>query len=245
LKIKVIACEVFSREFWLAAGESPHVIDLKFLPFGLHDTPEELRVQIQQAIDETDADEYDYIVLGYGLCSRGAAEVRARDIPMVITKAHDCITLFLGSRARYSKEFSASPGTYYFSPGWIERKEGEMDQGGLEEVKQRMREERYAEYVEKYGEDNAQFLIEQESGWLANYTRAAFINMKIGDIESYREFTKKLADERGWDHAEIEGDNSLIRRLLNGDWDSDDFLKVPPGQSITESFDEFILKVAD
>lgn len=242
MRIKLIACEVLAREFRLASALSPHVFDIKFMPFGLHCTPDDLRKAIQEEIDACEGRGFDCIILGYGLCSRGTAEVSARSIPVIIPRAHDCITLFLGSRAAYDREFGSNPGTYYYSPGWIERREGEQDEEQFQDAHARAYEQRYHEYVEKYGEDNAGFLIEQESLWLANYTRAAFINMGIGNIEEYRRFTRRLAEDHGWEYAEIEGDMTLIRRLADGDWKSDDFLKVEPGRTIAESFDELVLK---
>lgn len=241
MKIKLIACEALAREAYLAAAGSPHVIDTQLLSFGLHNTPDELRSTIQSAIDSSEGKGYDAIALGYGLCSRGTADVRARSIPIAIIRMHDCITAFLGSRARYAAEFSAHPGTYYYSPGWIERKEGDMEQGFVDIHAQRSA-EHYREYVEKYGEDNAKFLIEQEQQWLSHYTRAAFINMGVGDIDYYRRFTRDLAGDRGWEYSEIAGDVSLVRRLLEGDWETEDILIVRPGERISESFDDNILK---
>lgn len=243
MRIRLIACEVFARELSYATALSPHLWDIKFMSFGLHDTPEKLRAAIQEEIDATEGSEYEFIVLGYGLCSRGTADLRARSIPIIVPRAHDCITLLLGSRARYNREFASHPGTYYYSAGWIERKVGEVSQGFVD-AHDRRTEERYAEYVDKYGEDNARFLIEQETQWLANYTRAAFINTSVGAVQEYRRFTQELASERGWEYAEIEADSSMMSRLACGDWDGDEFLRVEPGQSILESFDELVLKAA-
>ena len=241
MKIKLISCEALAREFYLVSASSPHVIDIQTLAFGLHNIPNDLRSAVQCAIDACEGKDYDAIILGYGLCSRGTAEIYARSIPIVIARMHDCITAFLGSRERYLSEFNAHPGTYYYSPGWIERKEGDVDQGFVD-IHEKQSSERYAKYVENYGEDNADYLIEQERQWCANYTRAAFINMGIGDVIEYRRFTSKLANERGWEYVELCGDLSLIKRLAGGDWDSDDFLVVQPGCRIAESFDELVLK---
>jgi hypothetical protein len=224
------------------AAKSPHVIDIEYLNFGLHNTPNLLRQTLQEQIDACEGKGYDCIALAYGLCSRGTAELVARSIPIVIPRAHDCITFFLGSRARYDEEFTEHPGTYYYSPGWIERKEGEVQQGFIDDVQARGYEEKFKEYAEKYGEDNAKFLIEQEQQWYAHYTRAAFINMGVGDTEAYRKFTQGLARDRDWSYCEIDGDMSLIERLANGCWDGDEFLKIGPGESIAESFDELVLK---
>lgn len=241
MKIKLIACEVFTRELSAATAESDHIFDSIYLPFGLHSTPNELRERLQTEIDAAEGQGYDYIVLGYGLCSRGTAELTARSIPVVITRAHDCITLFLGSRKRYSAEFIDNPGTYYYSPGWVERGDGDIAQGMITDKKDREYREKFEEYVRKYGEDNAKFLIEQESQWLVNYTRAALINTHVGPMERYREFTKGIATSRGWEYQEIDGDRSLIARLVAGEWDSEDFLVVQPGERIAESFNEAII----
>lgn len=242
MRIRLISCEVFARELSLAAATSPHIYDTKLVSFGLHDTPEKLREALQDEIDATEGQGYDATVLGYGLCSRGTAGLVARSIPIVIPRMHDCITALLGSRARYNHEFRSNPGTYYYSPGWIERKTGEVQQGFIDDAYANRTRDRYQEYVEKYGEDNAKFLIEQESQWHANYSRAALINLGIGNVEEYRRFVRQLAADHGWEYAEMQGDMSLLRRLANGDWESDDFLRVEPGQRIVESFDDLILQ---
>ena len=245
MRIKLIACEVLAREFSYATSTSRHVFDTTLMDFGLHQTPDRLRESLQAEIDTAEGKGYDAIVLGYGLCSRGTADLRARSVPIVIPRCHDCITLFLGSRARYNEEFGSHPGTYYYSAGWVERKSGEVSQGFIDAEHEGAYQQHYLEYVEKYGEDNAKFLIEQESQWLQNYTRVALIDVGLGDIEGYRRFTTELAQSRGWQHAEIKGDISLIARISNGEWDSEDFLTVNPGQKIADSFNELILRSSD
>ncbi len=241
MKIKLIACEVFSRELAIAAGESEHIVDTVFLPFGLHGTPNDLRIRLQAEIDATEGNDYDYIALGYCLCSRGTAEIAARSIPIVIPRAHDCITLLLGSRARYEEEFASHPGTYYYSPGWIERSDGDTEQGFITEKKEREMQERREDYVRRFGEDNADYLIEQESQWLVNYTRAAYISMGIGDIESYRNFVSRVASSHDWEQVEIDGEWRLIRGLVQGDWNEDEFLILRPGEQVVETFGDDII----
>jgi hypothetical protein len=244
MRIKLIACEVFARELMFAAASSPHVVDLVLMPFGLHDTPDQLRTELQQEIDKTPPQRFDYIALGYGLCSRGTAGIYATVAPLVLPRAHDCITLLLGSRARYNEQFAQHPGTYYYSPGWIERKTGEVQQGAIGDAYAKRAEERFREYAEKYGEDNARFLIDLESLWVTNYTRAVFINTGFGNVDAYRGFTQQLANERGWEYAEIQGDLSFLVKLAHGEWDINDFLIVPRGRSIAESYDDSIVKEA-
>ena len=122
MRLKIISCEVFCREFRYFAAQSEHLIDIVFQPFGLHDTPKKLRGVTQAEVDATPENKYHYILIGYGLCSRGTAGVTARHTPLVIPRAHDCITMFLGSKERYAQRFREAPGSYYYSSGWIERK---------------------------------------------------------------------------------------------------------------------------
>jgi len=102
-------------------------VEVQILEIGLHNEPEELHEEVQRAIDATDAGS-DYILLAYGICSNGLAGITARDVPLIIPRAHDCITFFLGSKERYSQEFAQHPGTHYYTCGWIEDKEGYQEE---------------------------------------------------------------------------------------------------------------------
>jgi len=258
MRIKVIACEVLFREVCLCAARSPHVIDLEFLRRGLHDNPETLRAEVQQAIDATDARggaihrahsprwigvphvKYDAIALGYGLCSNGTLGLVARDTPLVIPRAHDCITFFLGSKDAYHRHFHDEPGTYYYTSGWVERAGGGVP---------RTREEGeglqipYEELVAKYGEDNAQYLYEISQSWIKNYARAAFIGLGLG--EALRAEALRVAQERSWDFTDLPGDLRLLCKLLDGEWDEAEFLVVPPGHRVTRGDEASILATED
>lgn len=244
MKLYAIACEAVARECYRAAAFSKHAVTISIKDFGLHNEPDNLRAAIQEEIDNASAaGKYEYIILGYGLCSRGTAELVARNVPLVIPRAHDCITVFLGSKERYQEEFSGHPGTYYYSAGWVERKEGEVDQGGFTIVKDSQRAARYQEYVEKYGEDNAEFLMDQENHWLDHYNRAAFIDMGFGDMDFYRGFTQQVAQEHGWSYEELTGDMRLADLLFAGDWNAEEFLIVMPGQRTIEDVTSGIISV--
>ncbi len=246
MRLKLISCEVFLREFSFFAAQSRHLIDAVFHPFGLHDTPHLLREEAQKAIDATPPGRYDYILIGYGLCSRGTAGLVAREVPLIIPRAHDCITLFLGSKERYIHEFTGHPGTYYYSSGWVERKDGVTQQGHVRMLKEEERKQRYEDYVRRYGEDNAKYLIEMETEWLNSYRRAAFINVdNLGDPDAYRDFAGRMCQKYGWEYAEIQGNSSLIRRFLDGYWDDADFLIVKPGQRIEDAHDPGIIRVEE
>jgi len=167
----------------------------------------------------------------------------ARDVPVVIPRAHDCITIFLGSRQRYAEEFKACPGTYWYALDYIQRAYnmgtvlslGAEYSGDMDKV--------YDEYVQKYGQDNADYLMEVMGAWKQHYQRAVFIDMGVGDSRDVEAQAQDEATRRGWNYERMAGDSGLIRRLLNGDWEND-FLVLRPGEQIAMTYGPEVVKAA-
>ncbi len=241
MRLKVVACSVLFREVSHWAARSPHTIDVTFLNRALHDEPDDLRAAIQSEIDR--AEDYDAVALGYGLCSNGAAYLRARQIPVVLPRAHDCITLFLGSRERYQESFDGSPGTYYYTSGWIERAGTRVERKTVDG--RASYDAVFADYVARFGEENARYLMETLHSWWKGYTRAAFIEMRLPDAERFeaaaREQAREVARDYGWTFEDLPGGHELFSRLVAGDWPHSEFLTVPPGQQIVPAYDERVV----
>jgi len=227
----IISCNVLWREICHFASLSKNCFTFNYLPQGLHDTPDLLRTELQKAIDAA-PDTADAILIGYGLCSNGLAGITARKTKLVAFRAHDCITCLLGSKELYAEYFDKHPGTYWYSPGWIES----GHQPGKERVDKLL-----ATYAEKYGEENADYLMEMEQGWFKKYSRAAYIDMGITDSSDYIKYTKECADFLKWEYDELKGSSKLIVDILEGNWNEKDFLVVNPGQSIKASNDSTII----
>jgi hypothetical protein len=241
MRLQIVACEVLARELYHCAATSPHVIDIHLIRRGLHNTPDVLRDEVQRQVDVASASNTDAVCLGYGLCGNAVAGVMARNVQLVIPRAHDCITLYLGSRARYQEEFTGHPGTYYYAMDYIERRDGQdsslVSLGATSDAR---RKEVYAEYVEKYGKDNADYLLEVMGGWTAHYDRAAFIDLGIGDSSAIEASARQEAQTKGWAFDRLAGSLVLLRKLAYGEWDND-FLIVPPGQQIVVSYDHNVV----
>lgn len=240
MRIKCIACEVLSRGIYYYASQSPHVIDVELLKHGLHERSHELRQILQAKIDEASSQSYEVITLAYGLCGQATAGLIARQIPVVIPRAHDCITLFLGSRSIYQQQFEKCPGTYWYAADYVERNDGNGTALSMGSASETDLQATYQEYVQKYGQDNADYLMEVMGGWQKHYQRAAYIDHGFAGSEMVEERARSEAEHRGWSYECIAGDLVLLRKLLQGDW-GEDFLVVPPGQTTSMSYDDEIL----
>ena len=240
-RYRLIACDVLIRELSACSARCPRIVDGNFQPKGLHDLGSEpMAARLQEAIDQTEPHRYDAILLGYGLCSNGILGLRA-PVPMVVPRAHDCISLLLGSRKAYQAYFEQHPGTYFLSPGWIERAT-ESAKDALSIPSQLGMTRTYQELAQQYGEDNARFLMETLGGWMKHYQRLAYIDTRTGDFQGYKAWARQRASERGWEYEELIGSTDLLLRLVSGEWDEADFLVVPPGETIAASHDDQIIK---
>jgi len=237
-RYKLIGCEIMHREICQCAAQSKNIIDIEFFDKGLHDIGEKIMsATLQQAIDNVNTEKYEAILLCYGLCNYGVKGLCA-SIPMVIPKAHDCITLFLGSKEKYTEYFNNNPGTFFRTSGWLERAQFGID--GEENVMSQLGIQPGADYSE-FGEENAEFLRELLGNWIENYKKQTFIDTGVGNTAMYEELAEADARSRGLEYESVKGNTMLIQELMDGNWNPDDFLVVPPGSEIVASYDESIM----
>jgi len=239
MRLLMLGCGLLLRELSDAIVHTSHSVEAQYMPVGLHDTGSvKMRERLQQAIDAADVKHVDAIVLGYALCGTGLVGVEARSIPLVLPRAHDCITLLMGSRSDYKKYFEANSGVYYRSVGWVEHQE---------ELKEQVAgvipgsEAKLEELIAKYGESNGWFLYEEFKRYEHNYTQLTYIENGLEPDHTFIERAQREAEEKKWSFHKIEGSLSLFRRLLAGDWEQD-FLVVPPGSRIEATYDDQIVR---
>src|ERR1017187_5097247 len=120
MRLKLIACQVLTREMNRVLPRSSHSIEVEMLTMGLHDLGASMLPHLQERIDAADGNGYDAILLGYALCGRGTEGLRAGKTQLVLPRVHDCIGLLMASQRGYPAYFENHPGVYYRSPGWIE-----------------------------------------------------------------------------------------------------------------------------
>ncbi len=245
MKIKCISCDALARPVYHCAARSPHTIDITLISLGQHIKPKQLGLSLQTEIDRVDGRAYDAVVLCYGLCGQATAGLQARDLPLVIPRAHDCITLYLGDRAAYQAHQKQHPGTLWYSKDYIERGSGSEELAPLGAAMDMNSQESYDACVKQFGKERADTLMKAMGKWLDHYERAVFIDQGLGDHTAELAKTREEAAGKGWRFEIIPGNLRLIEQLLSGQWDEEDFLVVRPGQKITMGFGEKILTAAD
>ena len=192
----------------------PEGVDHTVFDFGLHVNPDRLRQTLQEAVDQA-AGKYETVILGYGLCSQAIVGLTANGCTLVAPRVDDCIAIFLGSRHAYADQTKAEPGTYYLTKGWIEVGDTPFSE--------------YEEHVEKYGQEKADYIFKVMMG---NYTRLALINTGQYELDKYRDYSRKTAEQFNLRYEEIEGSNELVKKMIFGPWD-DDFVVLNPGETFT------------
>jgi hypothetical protein len=238
MRLKVISCDVLMREVCYSAALSPHTIDLEFTEKGAHNESDHLRSLIQDRIDATEAAErtYDAVLLAYGLCGNSTAGITARGTRLVLPRAHDCCTLFLGSRKRFEEHFRENPSLPFSATGYVER-DGEYVRESSVSASLGLK-NTYEEYVALYGEENAKYIMETLTpAESVHGDRVVFIDVPEFSHLGYAERCRLAAESEDKDFVLLRGDMRLIRELVYGNWDSSEFLIVEPGETVQPAYD--------
>jgi len=243
MRLQAITCDMLLRPVEHLAASSRHEVIVSDLSASLHVEPVSLRERIQAEVDRIERTDpaTDAIVLVYGLCGGATAGLVARSRQVVLPRAHDCATIFLGSRERYQREHETTPGTYWFTEdqvkrgnalrGWLLGDAGRSD--GVEAT--------HRELTEKYGQANADYLMEALGEWRSRYERGAFLETGLAPDDEALERARQESQLRGWRFERIVTDLTLVERLLSGEW-GDDFLVLQPGERLAMSHDEGVVR---
>lgn len=244
--LKVIACEIAARELQYTAARSKNLIELELLAQGHHFMPVRGQREIQQRIEAVPVGKFDAIVLGYALCGSILAGLKSVHTPLVIPRAHDCISFFLGSKERYQRCFSERPGTYYFTSGWLECAGRRGAQSNAWDAfspanSRADLQPSYDQWVKKYGPEQAEFLLKEMSSWAQVYSHGCLIEFEFLKHLDFPKRVREICSGKAWNYEQIPGDFALFEKMLNGPWPEEEFLTVKPGQSVVATFDERII----
>ena len=246
MRYKLLGCKILEREIASVIFSCKNIIDVTMIQQKIHSRPEHLKKILQEEINmidenrhiysnDTEEYEFDAILLGYGLCSNVVTGLSSKRYPLVIPKAHDCITLLMGDKEMYMEYYKKNPGTFYYSPGFVE-----LDNVDDEDYLKR----RYDMYLVRYhgNERRARRAVEIESEFTQHYQGAAYIRWPELDFPEYEEQAREKAAEKNWSYELIQGNHSILKQMVDGDWPEDRFLVVRPGHHAEPSYDENILK---
>jgi hypothetical protein len=170
-----------------------------YMDYGLHMLPRRMTTTLQDTIQCIE--EPSLVVLGYGLCGNGLRGIKAGRHCLLVPRVSDCIALLLGSHEAYKKEFSAVPGTYYLSRGWLEAGSHPLSE--------------YEGYVDKYGAERAMWLMDQQ---YQNYERLVLVAHSQAELDACRPQAREIARFCArWDMRleEILGSDGYVRQLAD------------------------------
>lgn len=229
---KLIACDVLTREVCHCIACSSHTVDVEFTEKGAHEDSDRLRILLQQRIDKTaeKGTPYDAILLAYGLCGNATAQLAARNIRLVLPRAHDCCTIYLGSRRRFKELFSDNPSRPFSSAGYMERGDSYLHDGDTGRLLGLDRS--HEDFVAQYGEENAKFIMETLtlSRDANTDNKVIYIDVPETSQKEYASLCREKAEKEGRQFIRVEGSIRLIRKLVEGTWSEEEFLIVEPGQ---------------
>lgn len=233
-RMALLACRVFEQEIALYASGARHILETRFFEVGLHDRPEELRFVLQQELDALSTrQDIEAVALVYGLCGRGTAGLRPIKHRLVIPRAHDCITVFMGSKEAYAERQRRCPTCYYYSPGW-NRERRVPGRERLQWLK--------AEYARRFDPDQVDCLLEAEHEQWATHNTGTYVALGTKDADAEADYARRCAEWLGWKFERLHGDPALLRDLLWGNWDAGRFQVVVPGECLGHSADDAILR---
>ncbi len=233
MRLKLICCDVFARIACRLLSQSPNTVDVEFVHMLAHNEPEKLRRELEARIRRSEEEgRYDAILLGFGICGNATAGLYS-SLPLVIPRAHDCCTVFLGSKEAFLRHFGHALSTQWRTSGYFER--CDLEPGGAGDSQYKTSAE-YMKLVEQFGEDNADYVWEtlhpepQEK-------EAVYIRIEGYEPIGAMEAVSKRAREEGKALRVVEGSDGCLKRLIDGEWDPDAFLVVPPGKRIQPTYD--------
>jgi hypothetical protein len=238
MKALLVCCEVFLREVSVMISQSPNTIFPVFTELGAHEQSASLHAQIQSAIDGAEGKGFDYVLLGYGLCGNALNNIHSRSLPIIAIRAHDCCTVFLGSRQRFKEVFGNELSSTWSSSGYLERGNDYIhrtDTGKLLGL-----DRGYDDFVKEYGEENAQYIWETLHPEEKNKA-LVFIDTEETASLGHRESCERRAIEEGKSFSYIQGDTRLLKALIDGQWTEDEFLRIEPGHKINALYDEQVI----
>lgn len=218
MKQILIACSMMEDEIKKVYQEIDCQVPIVWVERGFHNTPQRLKEELQRIIDHHQ--DYDEILLTFGLCGNGVEGIISPKTVLVLPKFDDCINMLLCTKKRESRGLT-EPGSIYLTRGWTLDSESVLKQ--------------YETYVESFGEESAEGILEM---MYEHYEKISVIDTGSYDMDSVMEYAKKTSDLLGLSTDVKKGSTHILKQLLSGQWE-ENFIVQRPGDAVRQSYFEF------
>ena len=211
-EVCIIACETLREELSLIMDARNCSYPVVWVDAGKHIWPDKLRSAIQEALNALPPSCTTALAL-FGFCGNAMVGIRSPSQVLVLPRAADCIPLFLGSRAARK---AAGARTYFFTEGYL-RSAGNIAT-------------EFKEAASRRGKTHALRVVKM---MMEHYRNIAVIDTGAFDPARVLDALADLSQTLDIPVSVIPGNLRLINALLAGDWNRDEFLVVPPGETVT------------
>lgn len=208
----IVACATLEQELKFVMDELNCNYPVKWIDSGHHVWPDRLRAKIQETLDEIEP-MYNTVLLVFGFCGNSMVGVKSGSRTLVLPSVADCIPIWLGSRAEKEKHGNYS---YFFTDGYLSSEKTIINE--------------YEYSKAKYGEKRAKRVMDT---MLANYKSLLVVDTGTYEVEPVFETVKVFADQMDLTADKVKGNLRLIKELLSGNWDRNEFTVIPPGSEFT------------
>lgn len=205
MKTAIIGCKTIEHELTAAMARADCHFPVFWVESGLHNVPDTLRKAVQERIDL--CGDYERILLAMGYCGNAVVGLMAGRGELVLPRADDCISILCGSQQQRLKY----PNTYFFTEGWLRGEHTIWWE--------------YEHTVRKYGEKKADRIFKI---MLHNYQYCALLNTGCFDLTEADREVSEIARRLHLSYTVLPGTIDYLCQLLQGPWDPDRFLILPP-----------------
>ena len=211
----LIACPNLRQEIQAIMEVDNLRYEVMWLPEELHQSPDRLRAYLDQTISQLK--DVERVLLPMGRCGNGTIGVHSYAATLILPKCDDCIDLLLSGEDL--AHVSRPERTYFFTDGWLKGERSFLRE--------------YAYMCRRFSEETAREL----AGMIyRNYRQFGYIDTGFGSFAHAAAQTEALAKAVGVKTVCLPGRYEVLRQMLRGQLDSDDFIVVPPGHAVEQAY---------
>ena len=213
----VISCHMIENEL-LSLMEKHHVSwPVYFIPPDLHGDMDKLRDYLQNIIDSIK--NVDGIVMTISRCGNATVGLKASSAPLILPRGADCVDLLLSEQ--HLEERKRPEKSIYLTESWV--------------VNTESTDFSFPKLCEKYGEETAETIMKS---MYENYKYYYILDTGTFYTELLAEYIAPQAEMLEMEIKTTACRCGALEKLVKAEFD-EDFLIVPPGETIRET--DFII----